>query len=157
MGFLSAIPLRIWAYLAIAASLAGILAHDHYMTRRAQARAAEVRSLTATLSQERANAAQVQADLKLNQVTSHALQERLTAIERERRDAPLPRLRCTASVPNDVTEAGSASGSSRTTGGREPEAVDFDPSAQLDEFGNDCAVIAERLSTLQQWERDRSH
>ena len=141
----------------LVAALGGLLWHDKIGWDKAKARKAENIQLTADLATERKNSAQIQADYKLNQVTSHALQERLSAVERERRDAPLPRLRCTASLPRTAAEDRGAGGSDGAAAGREPEAVAFDPSAQLDEYGADCAVIAERLSVLQTWETARQH
>jgi hypothetical protein len=142
--------------LAVAA-IGGILWHDHWISKKYQATKAELVQANATITAERERAAQIQADFKLNQETSHALQERLSAIERERRDNPLPRLRCTASVPSAVTESGTAIGSDGPGAGRESETVTFDPSTQLDEYGTDCAVVAERLTALQEWERARTH
>lgn len=159
MGFLAAIPFRLYLYAGIAAFIGLLLWHDHHLSKLYKAQKAATEQVEASLEQERRNAAQVQADLKLNQVTSHALQERLSAIERERRTDPLPRLRCTASVPSSNTQGGTSRGPDGSSTGRESEAVevDFDPTPALDEYGADCAVIAERLTALQQWERDRSH
>jgi hypothetical protein len=157
MNFLALIPLRVWLAVAALAAIGALLWHDKIGWDKAKARKAEVAQLESTLAAERKNTAQLLADVKLNQVTSHALQERLSAVERERRDAPLPRLRCTASVPRATSEDGSTGGSDGAAAGREPEAVTFDPSGDLDSFGTDCAVIAERLSALQGWERARAH
>jgi ABC-type transporter Mla subunit MlaD len=157
MSFLALIPARAWLIAGVAAAIGFMLWHDHHVSRLYQAQKARAAQLESTLAAERRNAAQLHADLTLNQVTSHALQERLSAVERERRDAPLPRLRCTARVPRATAEGGGAGGSDGAAAQREPEAVAFDPSADLDQYGADCAVIAERLSALQGWERARGH
>ncbi len=157
MSFLALIPLRAWAIMGAAAALALLLWHDHHMSRLFKAERQRTVQLAETLDTERKNAAQVRADLTLNQVTSHALQERLSAVERERRDTPLPRLRCTARVSGTAAESGSPGGSDGAAARRESEAIAFDPSADLDEYGADCAVIAERLSALQVWELSRKH
>ena len=99
----------------------------------------------------------MQADVKAAQEASRDYQERIASIERDRADNPLPRLRCTAARPSVPAESGSPAGSTATPGGREPPADAFDPSAGLDAYATDCAVIAERLSALQAWERARTH
>lgn len=157
MNFLALIPLRVWLIVGALALLGGLLWHDKIGWDKAKARKAEVAQLESTIAAERKNAAQLRADLTLNQVTSHALQERLSAVERERRDTPLPRLRCTARLPGPAPESGGTGGSDGAAAGREPEAVEFDPAPQLDEYGTDCAVIAERLQALQGWEAARVH
>lgn len=158
LALITAIPLRAWLAVGAVALIAFFLWHDHRGWSKAKAERAARVQLETTLAAERATAAQVQADLKLNRETSHVLQARLSAVERERRDTPLPRLRCTAaSVPPAAPEGGAAPGADGSPAGREPEAVTFDPSADLDEYGNDCAVTAEKLLALQEWERQRAH
>lgn len=158
VSFLSLIPLRAWLAVGAAALVAFFLWHDHRGWSKAKAERAARVQLETTLAAERATAAQVQADLKLNRETSHVLQARLSAVERERRDTPLPRLRCTAArVPPAAPEGRATAGADAAPAGREPEAVAFDPSADLDEYGNDCAVTAEKLAALQEWERARAH
>lgn len=143
----------------VMAAIGGLIWREHYLVHKLKARDAELATANATIEQQAKNAAQLQADNKLNQVTSHALQERLTAIESERRADPLPGLRCHASVSIAVAQSGTATGSDGSQPGREPQEteVDFDPTPAIDQFGTDCAVIAERLASLQAWERNRAH
>lgn len=52
--------IRLYAYAAIALAIAGLLAHDHWMSRRYRAASADRAQLTATLAAERkANIAEV--------------------------------------------------------------------------------------------------
>lgn len=154
---LAAIPLKFWLSLGAVLIIGLIIAHDHHLSKLYKAEKAATAQLEATLAAERQREAQIQADHKLAQETSSALQERLSAIERER-SIPLPRLRCVAArLPTTTPESGTSAGSDGSTGGREPEEVEFDPTPGLSDYGHDCEIAAARLEALQGWETARSH
>lgn len=158
-ALLKAIPLRWWLYVAGAAAIAFILWREHHAVQALKKERAEKAAVVAKLDQANATIETMKADAQLNKETTHAYAERLADLERDRRDNPLPGLRCRAARPAVPTEGGAAAGTAGATGGREPgtDAQDFDPVPALDGYATDCAVIAERLTALQKWEAARTH
>lgn len=154
-------PVRVYLYAAVALAVAGsfgyLLFKEHRATHRANAATERAAYAEAAVAQANATIATLKADAQLNQETRRALQIRLTDIERDRREHPI-RLRCFApAVPSATRESTGAGGVADAAAGLEPEAIAFDPGPELEQYGAECAVTAERLRALQEWEGKRGH
>jgi hypothetical protein len=157
MSFLAMVPLRWWICLGAAAAIACVLWHDHHQTHRANEAVAEKRLALAERDQALATIETLKVDAALNKETSHALAERLQAVDRDRREHPFS-LRCRASTAAAVpTEGRAAAGADdAATGPFDETAVrDFGPA--LADGWQDCTATAERLKALQAWESARTH
>jgi hypothetical protein len=157
MNFLAMVPLRWWLYLGTAAAVAGVLWHDHHQTHRANAAVAEKRLVIAERDQALATIETLKVDAALNKETSHALAERLQAVDRDRREHPFS-LRCRASAASAVPAEGrAAAGADDAAAGPVDEAPLRDLGPALADGWQDCVATGERLKALQAWEDSRSH
>lgn len=159
MNFLAMIPLRWWLYTAVAVLIAGVVWHDHHATHRANMLAAEKSAAIAERDQLAGTIETMKADAALNQETSHALVERLEAVERDRREHPL-RLRCYVPAAPVPAEGAAAGGTDDPAARRVDGSADlptFDAGPGVSEFQRRCAVNAARQVTLQEFEAKRTH
>ena len=138
-------PIRLYAYAAIALALAGLLAHDHWMSRRYKAANAQLRTAEVTLITERENT-------RKEHESAQRYASRL-AISRGPRSPP-PRVMCR--IPASVPTAGAASG---TDAAAQPddsgvlEEVDLGP--RLDVSFHACEENLIALEELQRWVMSR--
>lgn len=160
LALLKLVPLRWWLYLAGAAAIGLLVIAEHHAVHRANELAAKVAQAEGERDAARVLLAQAQADAKLNRETSHVLQDRLSAVERDRIAHPL-RLRCLAAAPAAVSaQSGSAAGADAAAGGRVDGSADlptFDAGPGLSIFQQRCARNAARQLTLQDFETARTH
>lgn len=149
--------MKLYAYLAIAAILAGAIYHDHLGWQRAKENKARAVAAEAQAKRAAEIMATMTADAKLNQETSRALSERLAAIDRTREPVsvycrPAPR-----SNPAVSAESGSADrdDGSAVNGGAAAPLRDI--GAALEDVRVEALRNAERQLALQDWERKRTH
>lgn len=148
------IPIRLYAYAAIALALGGLVAHDHWMSRRYKAAHAESAQLTATLIQERANRKIEQDDRRRADESAKSLEAQLVDI----RSAPKPvSVLCRPARMLTANESGTAtSASSAATGPGVEEPLQDIGSAlsavYVEHESNDA-----RARALIEWELARTH
>jgi len=151
---------RLYAYAAILLVITAGYFRYAYVLHQRDAATKEAKELVTERDQAKADYAAYKADAeakaKLNKETRDVLQARLHDIESQRDPV---RLRCYAvsSVPSAAPQGGPAAGAVGTAQGREPEAAAFDPGPDLEQYGADCAANTAALTTLQEWERARTH
>jgi hypothetical protein len=133
--------------LAVAA-LAGILAHNHYLSRKYQATKAELVQANATITAERENTRKANESAKRFQARSDAL-------ETDKRDNPLPPVRVCKSTR--VPQAGAAAVVNEAVETHDPPADegDRDIGPALDEFATDAEANLIQCQELQEWVRNR--
>ena len=118
--------------LLILVALGGLIAHDHYLSRKYKAEKAISAQLSANLTAERAAR---EKERELNRSIDQQLQAKAAELDLER-SKPLPRLQCRR-VPVSSSSLSSPSGASSVdpsaTEGHDgqADAGDFDPSADL--------------------------
>jgi hypothetical protein len=134
--------------LAVAA-LAGILAHNHYLSRKYQATKAELVQANATITAERENTR------KANEAAQR-FQARSDALEADKRDNPLPAVRVCRSAPR-VPQAGTATvvNEAVETHDTPADEGDRDIGPALDEFATDSEANLIQCQELQEWVRNR--
>ncbi len=154
---------RIYIALAIAAVLAGILWHDHYLSRKLK----ESRAQTAHESQ-RADQAEVQVtaeraarahEQEIATHASNAFHGQIAALQDELSKHPLGaviiRVPNSTAVPSTASPAGSASGPDEQTEGRIDSPVEIDIAPELTAGWLDCQMNTAQLEALQGWVRAR--
>ena len=148
------IPLRAWLGLAALLALAGILWHDHWMTRRYNAKAAEVRTVTATLEQERKAREIEQADKRKADETAKSLQAELDRIAA----APKPvSVFCKpARLPSSGESGTSAIAHDPAAGSGATEAL-TDVGSLLRDAWIETQSNYARQRALIEWEKARTH
>lgn len=146
--------IRWYVIAALAAMLAAALAHDHWLSQRYKAKAAELATTQAALTTERTARAHEQ---RIAKEASDGYQAALRRIEDERRAQPDPVVRLCRS-PRNVSAAAGSAGPERRDAEAAPDhsaedAPDIGPA--LMDFARDCEANAEQLEALQEWVRAR--
>lgn len=145
---------KLIAGLAIIAALGGMLWHDHWMTKRYNAKAAEVRTVTATLEQERKAREIEQADKRKADETAKSLQAELDRIAA----APKPvSVFCKPARLSSSSESGAATVANDPAAGSGAEEALRDIGAALADVWREHQSNAARQIALQEWERARTH
>lgn len=151
---------RIYAYLALAAALAGLLWHDHWLGQRLKAQTAKTAverqradTMTAQVAAEKAARVHEQ---RIAQEASNAYQNDLQRIRDESRAKPL-RLPVRACLPGASSAATAATGADAAGAGRveEDAATEDRLAAVIGEYTEDCEANAAQLNSLIQWARSR--
>jgi hypothetical protein len=138
--------------LAVAA-IGGILAHNHYLSRKYQATKAELVQANATITAERAAR---EHELKIAKDASDAYQKDLADLRAARSNDPLPSVVCkrSRSVPATASTAtGSDAAGTGNDAGANEEDRDIGP--LLDDFATACEANLSQLTRLQEWVRSR--
>jgi hypothetical protein len=150
------IPIRLYAYAAIAAAIGLLLWHDHWISRKYKAAHAEVVQVKATLIAEQESR---KHEREINAKIDQQLLDANKALDLERAK-PLPRLQCrrlpvsASSLPGTATA--SAVDPTATEGhDSEADARDFDPSADLLQFAVEAQENRDSLAACQMWIRSR--
>jgi hypothetical protein len=123
-------PIRLYLYAAAALLLGYLLWHERHLAHALADSKAANKQLAATIKTERENTR------KANEAEKNVI-AKLDALERDAREHPLPKLRCRAAVVPKA--AGTAiSGEAAQADDTGADAVDFDPTPELDHFATDA-------------------
>jgi hypothetical protein len=132
----------------VLATIAGIIAHDHWISRKYQATKAELVQANATITAERENTR------KANEAAQR-FQARSDALEADKRDNPLPAVRVCKSAR--VPKTGTATVVNEAAQADNPPADegDRDIGPALDEFATDAEANLIQCQELQKWVQSR--
>src|SRR5688572_19918477 len=125
------IPLRLYIYAAIALAFAGLIARDHFQTRKLNRVTAERNQAQANLTAERENTRKANEAEKRHQA-------RADLLEADKRNTPLPAVRVCRSTPR-VPTTGTAAVTDEAVEAHNPPADegDRDIGPALDDFATD--------------------
>lgn len=145
----------------VLAALGGLLAHDHWVTKRLNAAKRENATLQATIDQIEKARATEQADRRKADESAKSLEAELARI---RSEPKLTGVRCRTIAPIMPREGGAATvahdpatESVEGVPDADPVGPERDVSAGVDWYGTSCAATAATLRALQAWETARSH
>jgi hypothetical protein len=155
MIWLKAIPLRFYIYAAIALAFAGLLAKDHFITKRLNKARAELSQANANLAAERKYRQTEQDDRRRSDAAVTSLQAELDRIN----GAPKPvSVFCRpATLPGTAGQGQPATGSDGSPIGQGAEGPLRDIGAAVADVWREHQSNAARQRALIQWELDRTH
>jgi hypothetical protein len=149
-----------WQVKAIAAAIilaaiGGLLAHDHWLSRKYKAEKAISAQLSANLTAERAAR---EKERELNRSIDQQLQAKAAELDLER-SKPLPRLQCRrvpVSTPSMPSSSGASSVDPTAAQGNDGQenATDsgtFDPAPELMQFAVEAQQNRDTLQACQDW------
>jgi hypothetical protein len=132
----------------VLATIAGIIAHDHWISRKYQATKAELVQANATITAERENTR------KANEAAQR-FQARSDALEADKRDNPLPAVRVCKSARVPQTGTATVVNEAAETHDAPADEGDRDIGPALDEFATDSEANLIQCQELQEWVRAR--
>jgi hypothetical protein len=147
-------PIRLYAYLAVFLVIAGILAHDKYLSIKVKEKAAQVKDLTRDLVNERNYRIIEIKDRKQADETAKSLEDELARI----RSAPKPvSVYCRPAHLPAASEGGAAPGVAGAAAGPGAEEPLQDIGLALSDVWIEHETNAARARALIEWERGRTH
>jgi hypothetical protein len=145
----------------VLAAIGGILAHNHYLSRKYQATKAELVQANATITAEREVRKIEQDDRRRADESAKSLEAELARI---RSQPPITGVRCRTIKPKSADESGTSASSNGAPAGSvegvpesDPLGPEIDVSVGLDWYGTKCEEVAATLRELQSWESARTH
>jgi hypothetical protein len=148
------IPIRLYAYAAIAAAIGLLLWHDHWISRKYKAAHAEASQLTATLTAERANRKIEQDDRRRADASVKSLEAQLASINQPSKPVSVF---CRPARVSAASESGTAAEpSSAATGDGAAEPL-RDIGAAVEAVRIEQQSNAARQRALIEWELARTH